>query len=143
MIDHVFTTACWADNALSAGPLRRLGRRLQKIDCRHPKDHIPVRARLPIRDAKTMHSTEQQRQTWDRDKLMRGVRKGEGRDIFLSNLESQMEGEKEEWIDYATDPTPDRLYQYLTRALNKAGETVYSKNERTTITTGKKRGRSC
>lgn len=90
MIDHVGVPLTVGNSVVSCGPLRGLGRRLQAIRSRFPRDHLPAHIAFhcdwnPLNivgePALGPDEREYQRVVWDKDRMVAGLRGGLDRDI--------------------------------------------------------------
>eukprot|EP00959_Pyramimonas_sp_CCMP1952_P370691 7763719-Pyramimonas_sp.AAC.1 len=89
--------------------MHKLGRKLQVIPHREPRDHLPalVSARAPrigggqeVREEAAPDAKTRLKVAWDRDKLMQGLRGGARREAFIRQVEEEME---EVWSSLSPD----------------------------------------
>ena len=94
LIDYV-----WAPTALPlrcSGPLRRLAAELQLISTRQLRDHVPLGLEFDYVQLAGQPASGE-RETWNADALMEGVRVGTKRSEFLAALEDRVGAEEARW----------------------------------------------
>ena len=120
LIDYV-----WAPAALPlrcSGPLRRLAAELQLISTRQLRDHVPLGLEF---DYVQLASWE--REAWNADALMEGVRVGTKRSEFLAALEDRVGEEEARWTPLLKLHYPDLLDDYLNKILVETGQRFFKK----------------
>eukprot|EP00959_Pyramimonas_sp_CCMP1952_P078908 1649436-Pyramimonas_sp.AAC.1 len=127
MLDHIGIPLVWCDVVLCASPIHQIGRRLQVIPCKDPRDHLPVLIKIDIqrwggqqvRSNGTPDGVDREEVKWDRDKMMQGVRGGRVREDFVRDVERELE---EVWQAVQSDmPKPDDLMLQLDYVLRRVG----------------------
>ena len=105
LIDYV-----WAPAALllrCSGPLRRLAAELQLISTRQLRDHVPLGLEFDYVQLAGQPASGE-REAWNADALMEGVRVGTKRSEFLAALEDRVGAEEARWT-----PLLELHYPYL------------------------------
>eukprot|EP00959_Pyramimonas_sp_CCMP1952_P082114 1715965-Pyramimonas_sp.AAC.1 len=86
---------------------------------REKRDHLPVFLEIPRPSfARQEQQTCQQpphlgEQRLHPDAMMAALRGGVGLRDFLDGVEGRMEAQQQEWMRFARQDSPDRLFQYL------------------------------
>ena len=119
LIDYV-----WAPAALllrCSGPLRRLAAELQLISTRQLRDHVPLGLEFDYVQLAGQPAPGE-REAWNADALMEGVRVGTKRSEFLSALEDRVGAEEARWTPLLELHYPDLLDDYLNEILVETGQ---------------------
>ena len=124
LIDYV-----WAPAALPlrcSGPLRRLAAELQLISTRQLRDHVPLGLEFDYVQLAGQPASGE-REAWNADALMEGVRVGTKRSEFLSALEDRVGAEEARWTPLLELHYPDLLDDYLNEILVETGQRFFKK----------------
>ena len=116
LIDYV-----WAPAALllrCSGPLRRLAAELQLISTRQLRDHVPLGLEFDYVQLAGQPASGE-REAWNADALMEGVRVGTKRSEFLAALEDRVGAEEARWTPLLELHYPDLLDDYLKKIEKK------------------------
>ena len=140
LIDYLAIPLPLIPGTLSAGPLLKLGRRMQLINRRTVADHLPVHASFYyLLQHPGQHENDSSPQAllldgvflseveWCRDALMRGLREGEKRIEFIELLEKEMESMLASSQDLLQQNTPDDIFMRLDSTIIKVGLQIYGK----------------
>ena len=125
LIDYV-----WAPAALllrCSGPLRRLAAELQLISTRQLRDHVPLGLEFDYVQLAGQPASGE-REAWNADALMEGVRVGTKRSEFLAALEDRVGAEEARWTPLLQLHYPDLLDDYLNEILVETGNVSSRKN---------------
>ena len=124
LIDYV-----WAPAALPlrcSGPLRRLAAELQLIRTRQLRDHVPLGLEFDYVQLAGQPAPGE-REAWNADALMEGVRVGTKRSEFLSALEDRVRAEEARWTPLLELHYPDLLDDYLNEILVETEQRFFKK----------------
>ena len=124
LIDYV-----WAPAALPlrcSGPLRRLAAELQLISTRQLRDHVPLGLEFDYVQLAGQPASGE-REAWNADALMEGVRVGTKRSEFLAALEDRVGAEEARWTPLLELHYPDLLDDYLNEILVETGQRFFKK----------------
>ena len=124
LIDYV-----WAPAALPlrcSGPLRRLAAELQLISTRQLRDHVPLGLEFDYVQLAGQPASGE-REAWNADALMEGVRVGTKRSEFLAALEDRVGAEEARWTPLLELHYPDLLDDYLNKILVETGQRFFKK----------------
>ena len=125
MIDYV-----WAPAALPlrcSGPLRRLAAELQLIGTRQLRDHVPLGLEFDYVQLAGQPAPGE-KEAWNADALVEGVRAVAGRGDFLAALEDRVKAVETQWAPLLQLHFPDQLDDYLNKVLVETGQRFF-KNE--------------
>ena len=125
LIDYV-----WAPAALPprcSGPLRRMAAELQLIGTRQLRDHVPLGLEFDYVQLAGQPAPGE-KEAWNADALMEGVRVGSGRSDFLAALEDRVKAEETQWAPLLQLHFPDMLDDCLFKVLVETGQR-FSKKE--------------
>ena len=114
MIDYV-----WTPTALPlrcSGLLRKLAAELQLIDTRKLRDHVPLGLEFNYVQLAGQPAPGE-KEAWNADALMEGVRAGTGRRDFLAASEDRVKAEETQWAPLLQLHFPDLLDDYLNKVL--------------------------
>ena len=114
----------WAPAALPlrcSGPLRRMAAELQLIGTRQLRDHVPLGLEFDhVQLAGQLAPGE--KEAWNADALMEGVRVGTRRGDFLAALEDRVKAEETQWAPLLQLHFPDQLDDCLNKVLVERGQ---------------------
>ena len=124
LIDYV-----WAPAALPlrcSGPLRRLAAELPLISARQLRDHVPLGLEFDYVQLAGQPASGE-REAWNADALMEGVRVGTKRSKFLAALEDRVGAEEARWTPLLELHYPDLLDDYLNEILVETVQRFFKK----------------
>ena len=124
LIDYV-----WAPAALHlrcSGPLRRLAAELQLFSTRQLRDHVPLGLEFDYVQLAGQPASGE-REAWNADALMEGVRVGTKRSEFLAALEDRVGAEEARWTPLLELHYPDVLDDYHNEILVETGQRFFKK----------------
>ena len=108
-------------------PIRRLAAELQLIGTRQLRDHVPLGLEFGYVQLAGQPAPGE-KEAWNADALMEGVRAGTGRGDFLAALEDRVKAEEMQWAPLLQLHFPDQLDDYLNKVLVETGSDSSRKN---------------
>lgn len=119
-IGFLLITGAVVDIVMSCVVDHRLGRALQAIPDRRPRDHVPLRLRMIYSMEHDCGAAGMDKRKWDYDKLMECVKYGDGRRQFLRDAQEALAFADESIASVAERPLPDEHWDLVARTLSDA-----------------------